>query len=254
MVTSVTGSSTDHPDAASPSAERDQDRDRPGLAPTRWSLIERLKDSGDDTSWREFFDTYARLIHSVARKAGLTDTEAQEVVQETVIAVAKKMPAFRCDPQAGSFKGFLLHITGRRITDQFRKRARSAPGAAAGSGGTAGSQRSDADAKDRTSTIDRVPDASRSELETLWDEEWRAHWLEIAGDRVRQQVDPEQYQMFELHVLRGEPAREVARKLGVTVARVYFAKYRISKLLKTEIQALRENGPAEPHRGEKAMG
>jgi RNA polymerase sigma-70 factor, ECF subfamily len=239
MLISVTTSSTDHPEAVS-SAERDKARDRPDLAPTRWSLIERLKDSGDDTSWREFFDTYARLIHGVARKAGLTDTEAQEVVQETVIAVARKMPEFRCDPQAGSFKGFLLHVTSRRITDQFRKRARSAPGAAAGSGGMTGSQRSDADARDRTSTIDRVPDPARSELDTLWDQEWRAHLLEIAGDRVRQQVDPEQYQMFELHVLRGQPVREVARKLGVTAARVYFAKYRISKLLKREIQRLND--------------
>jgi RNA polymerase sigma-70 factor (ECF subfamily) len=198
-----------------------------------------LKDSGDDTSWREFFDTYARLIHGVARKAGLTDAEAQEVVQETVIAVARKMPEFRCDPQAGSFKGFLLQITSRRITDQFRKRARSAPGTA-GSAGMAGSLGSNPDVGDRTSTIDQVPDPARSDLESLWEGEWRAHLLEIAGDRVRQRVDPEQYQMFELHVLRGQPVREVARKLGVTVARVYFAKYRISKLLKSEIQALRE--------------
>jgi RNA polymerase sigma-70 factor, ECF subfamily len=241
MVTSVTTSSTGGPvENASSYEYKVEGRDRPDLAPTRWSLIERLKDSGDDTSWREFFDTYARLIHGVARKAGLTDTEAQEVVQETVIAVARKIPEFRCDPQAGSFKGFLLHVTSRRITDQFRKRARSAPGAAAGSGGTAGSQRSDADAGDRTSTIDRVADPARSDLETLWDQEWRAHLLEIAGDRVRQQVDPEQYQMFELHVLRGQPVREVARKLGVTAARVYFAKYRISRLLKREIQRLND--------------
>src|SRR5690242_9572783 len=88
---------------------------------THWSLIERLKDWDDQTSWRDFFTTYRGLIYSVALKAGLTATEAQEVVQETVIAVAKKMPDFKCDRAAGSFKGFLLQITGRRITDQFRK-------------------------------------------------------------------------------------------------------------------------------------
>jgi RNA polymerase sigma-70 factor (ECF subfamily) len=76
----------------------------------------------DEASWREFFDTYWLLIYSVARKAGLTETEAQEAVQETVISVAKKMPEFNYDPQAGSFKGFLLQTTGWRITDQFRKR------------------------------------------------------------------------------------------------------------------------------------
>ena len=51
------------------------------LIPTRWSLICRLKDWNDQVGWREFFDTYWKLIYSVAIKAGLTDAEAQDVVQ-----------------------------------------------------------------------------------------------------------------------------------------------------------------------------
>ena len=42
-------------------------------------------------------------------KAGLTQVEAQEVVQETVIAVAKNIANFKRDPQRGSFKAWLLH-------------------------------------------------------------------------------------------------------------------------------------------------
>ena len=48
--------------------------------PTRQSLLARLKDVGDQESWRDFFDTYWRLVHATALKAGLTETEAQEVV------------------------------------------------------------------------------------------------------------------------------------------------------------------------------
>jgi DNA-directed RNA polymerase specialized sigma24 family protein len=62
--------------------------------PTRQSLLARLKDWGDQKSWREFFDTYWRLIHTTALKAGLVETEAEEVVQEVMIAAAKKMPDF----------------------------------------------------------------------------------------------------------------------------------------------------------------
>ena len=58
--------------------------------PTRHSLLNRLKDWRDEASWREFFELYWELIYNVARKAGLNDAEAQKVVQETVIAVAKK--------------------------------------------------------------------------------------------------------------------------------------------------------------------
>jgi len=60
------------------------------LLPTRLSLLARLKDWQDQQSWREFFDTYWKLIYSVAIQAGLSDAEAQDVVQDTLVSVAKK--------------------------------------------------------------------------------------------------------------------------------------------------------------------
>src|SRR6266550_1074236 len=90
--------------------------------PTRASLLERLKDLGDQTSWNEFYQTYRELIYSVARKAGLNETEAEDVVQDTVISVAKKMPGFTYDPAVDSFKGWLLTVTRWRILDQLQRR------------------------------------------------------------------------------------------------------------------------------------
>src|SRR5215510_6020274 len=92
------------------------------LIPTRKSLLNRLKDWEDQESWQDFFDTYWKLIYGVAAKAGLSDDEAQEVVQETIIRVARKMPNFKYDPAVGSFKSWLLHTTDWCINDQFRKR------------------------------------------------------------------------------------------------------------------------------------
>ncbi len=65
---------------------------------TRWSLIERLKNWDDNTSWEKFFETYWRLIYRTGIRSGLSEDEAQEVVQETVISVAKKMRDFKADP------------------------------------------------------------------------------------------------------------------------------------------------------------
>jgi hypothetical protein len=62
-----------------------------GLLATRRSLVERLADWGDQLRWQEFFDTYWKLIYSAARQSGLTNAEAQEVVQVTVITVAKNI-------------------------------------------------------------------------------------------------------------------------------------------------------------------
>ena len=96
--------------------------------PTRSSLLRRVKDTEDQPSWREFNDIYGKLILGFAIKAGLTEDEAQEVVQETMIAAAKNLPSFRYDPKVCSFKTWLLNLSNWRVQDQLRKRqAPSAP-------------------------------------------------------------------------------------------------------------------------------
>src|ERR1041384_1434729 len=89
---------------------------------TRRSLLTRLRDAGDQTGWQEFFETYWKLLYRVARKSGLTEAEAQDAVQETVITVAQQMPEFRYEPSRCSFKGWLLLLTRQRVAHQFRKR------------------------------------------------------------------------------------------------------------------------------------
>ena len=70
---------------------RDHSKINPVLIPTRESLLSRLKETSADESWREFFDTYWRLIYHNARKAGLSDEDGQEVVQE-VLNVLRAVP------------------------------------------------------------------------------------------------------------------------------------------------------------------
>src|SRR5215468_7208088 len=96
------------------------------LLPTRASLLNRLKDWQDEVSWKAFFDTYWRLIYGVARKAGLSDAEAHDVVQETVISVARKIEGFVYDPAVCSFKTWMLQLTRWRIINQLNKRRREA--------------------------------------------------------------------------------------------------------------------------------
>ena len=97
----------------------------PELLPTRRSLLSKLKSWENQDSWRDFFNTYWKLIFDVAKKSGLDEAEAQEAVQETVISVAKEMKGFQYDPAKGGFKRWLLTIARRRILDQMRKRYRN---------------------------------------------------------------------------------------------------------------------------------
>ena len=193
---------------------------------TRISLLLRLKDVADQRSWQDFFDTYRKLILTVALKAGLTQTEAQDVVQETVIAVAKKMPGFEYVPGRDSFKGWLLQITRWKVADQFRKRlpvSAPDPTTASNSG---------------TSFISRIPDPAGNALEKIWLAEWEKHMLRTALQRVKRQVATEHYRVFSLYVMEKLPAVEVAAATGISVDQIYLIKHRIAQLLKKEIKAL----------------
>src|SRR2546425_3533339 len=92
------------------------------LIPTRESLLSRLKDWEDRESWQDFFHTYWKLIYGMALKAGLSDAEAQDIVQETVISVARKIEGFKYDPAVCSFKSWMLQLTRWRIINQLKKR------------------------------------------------------------------------------------------------------------------------------------
>jgi RNA polymerase sigma-70 factor (ECF subfamily) len=207
----------------------------PDSLPTRHSLLNRLKDWGDRTSWQEFFDIYWRLIYNVARQAGLTEAEAQDVVQETVLGVAKKIGEFEADPARGSFKAWLLQQTRWRIADQFRRRDRAARVPSTAAAGSPVEAYSEATG---TATVDRVPDPAGADLDRVWDDEWREHVSRTALERLKARVSVKQYQMFDLHVLQGLSVTETARSLGVSVASVYMAKYRLSRLLQRETAKL----------------
>ena len=196
------------------------------IIPTRVTLLKRIKDMDDSDSWREFFETYWKLIYGYALRYGLTEAEAEEVVQETVIEVSRKMPGFNYDP-ARSFKAWLLHTTRWRIQDQLRKRKRA--NAAARPGPETGTH---------TDLIERVPDPAGDYLTALWEEEWQNNLMAAALDKIKVKVKPRQYQIFDLYVLKEWPVEKVAQTLRVSSGQVYLAKFKICRMLKKEIKAL----------------
>lgn len=202
------------------------------LLPTRASLLIRLRDWRDQASWQRFFDTYWTLIYHVARRAGLNDFEAQEVVQQTFIEVAKKMPGFQYDPAHGQFKGWLLTITRWRILDQFRLR-RSMP---------APEREAEADEETNVFTPDQILDPSSNALDALWEAEWQETILNAALANVKRRVDPQRYQIFDFYVNKQWPAAKVASTFNVDVDEVYMSKHRCTEMLKSEVARIERDG------------
>jgi RNA polymerase sigma-70 factor (ECF subfamily) len=198
--------------------------------PTRQSLLSRLRDVQDQAGWREFFDTYWRLIYNVARKSGLADAAAQDVVQNTFIYLTRKMPNFRYDRECGSFKSWLRVVTRSRI-NVFRRRENawdallrescSSPGEAPGE------------------RLEEFPDPAADALDQLWQREWEENLLNAAHRCVRAKVSSQQLLIFRLATAGDLSLGQVARKLHVSLAQVYLARHRVGRLLRKEIDRLR---------------
>jgi RNA polymerase sigma-70 factor (ECF subfamily) len=206
--------------------------------PTRQSLLIRLKQWDDSAGWRDFFDTYWELIYNVGRKAGLNDAEAQDVVQETVLAVARKIGEFKTDPSRGSFKSWLLGQARWRIADQFRARKRAAQAFEEPPAPMGKALKIDLDDTSGTQPLHRIADHADNGLEGMWNAEWEQHVLRTALERVKAQVGVKQFQMFDLHANKGLTVAEAAHALGTTKAAVYMAKSRVGRLLKREVRKL----------------
>ncbi len=199
-------------------------------AKTRKSLIARLDNWEDQRTWDDFYQTYWRLIYSVAVKSGLRSDEAFDCVQETILSIAKQSKKKLYDPEQGSFKTWLMNMTRWRINDQFRKRKKDT----AMAGGEWDDDR-------KTAVIDRFEDPKGDLLGRLWDVEWKKNVADAALARVKAQVSPKQYQIFHYYVIKQWDANKVQEHLNVSMAQVYLAKHRVGSVLKKELARLEED-------------
>ena len=200
------------------------------MLPTRLSLLSRLRDWQDQDGWREFFDTYWRLIYNVARKSGLGDLEAQEVVQATFIYLSRRMPNFRYEPARGSFKSWLRVVTRSRIS-VYRRTEKA--------GDALIREPLPGDVSEAESPLEQFPDPAADALDEVWQREWEENLLSAAFRRLRSKVSAQQLLIFRLATPGDLPLTQVAKKLNVSLAQVYLARHRVGKMLKAEVQKLR---------------
>jgi RNA polymerase sigma factor (sigma-70 family) len=161
---------------------------------TRRSLITRLKNWDDKSGWQEFMDKYGRFIFGMARKQGFGIEEAEDVVQDVLVSVAKKMPEFRYQGDKGSFKAWLVMIVKSRIIDHLRKKYRRLPAAGSAAG-----------EPDETRIEERVAQHEDAlSHESMWAGEWESHVLETALARVKERLPAKHFLAFRSRSPRGK--------------------------------------------------
>jgi len=204
---------------------------------TNESLLGRLKNENAHTAWRDFYDAYWSAIVRYARKLGLDATEAEEVLQETMVALMRAMRDFVYDRRKGLFRNFLLTIVHRRSLQALARRRRQR---------LISLESEDLDGQ-RLGERSAGEDLSGGE-EAEAVHRWRQSILDDSLARLRtdDSIDPRTRSVFEAYVIEQRPAPEVAVAFGVNENAVYQIKNRLTRRLRIDAERrMRESGSTD---------
>src|SRR3974390_347534 len=95
---------------------------------TRASLLVRLREGHDADAWQEFVHLYAPIIYGFARKRGLQDADAADLMQDVLGSVSSAAQRLEYDPGRGTFRGWLFTVTRNKVINFFESRSRRVVG------------------------------------------------------------------------------------------------------------------------------
>jgi RNA polymerase sigma factor (sigma-70 family) len=191
---------------------------------TQPSLLVRLRNDRDEQAWTQFVDLYAPLLYDYARRHGLQDADAADLMQIVLRVIVSAIRRLDYDPQRGSFRGWLFTIVRSQLFNFRRRKHEFCRGT-----GDSSTQR----------LLEEQP--APQEEASAWDAEYEQRLFAWAVQQVRPQVRETTWQAFWQTSVEGKSGKEVAAALGLSVAAVHLAKSRVMVRLRAVLQQTRES-------------
>lgn len=192
---------------------------------TRASLLVRLRDGADADAWREFAHLYAPVIYGFARKRGLQDADAADLMQEVLRSVSTAAQKLDYDPSRGSFRGWLFTVTRNKVFNFLESRSRRVV------------------ASGDSRVHERLEQHADGTLSGDWEGDYRRSLAAQAMQRVKDEFQPATWQAFLLTAVEGRTPAETSAKVGLSVGAIYVAKSRVIARLRQEIESMQGDEP-----------
>lgn len=189
---------------------------------TKLSLLLRLRNPQDERAWHEFLELYEPLIERLARRRGLQYADAQELVQEVLVAVAGAIDRWNTDKIKGSFRGWLSTITRNLTINLLKREGRHIHGTGD---------------SDFARLMNEQPDPG-CENTALFDLEYRRRLFQYASENVQEQFEDATWQAFWKTSVEQQPLVDVCEELGMSRGAVYVARSRVMAKLRKQIEEL----------------
>jgi RNA polymerase sigma-70 factor (ECF subfamily) len=190
---------------------------------TNETLLERVKSMDAHSAWQEFYKAYWSAILRYARKLGLNQHQAEEVLQETMVTLMRQLPGFTYDRRKGKFRNFLLTIVHRKSLAALRRTKRESESRVPWEENAAGDDQ----------VLNGTNDPAANAAATRWRESILEAVLgELAADA---RLGCETMAVFRAYVVQGKPAGEVAAAFGLKENAVYQIKNRLARRVQERV-------------------
>lgn len=188
---------------------------------TQHTLIARLRDRDDARAWEEFSALYRPVVYRLARAKGMQDADANELVQETMMAVSRAVDRWDSTIATGRFRNWLGTIAKNLIINRLtRRRYRTMAQA-------------DTDAWER---LDRIPSADYDQWLQTFETEYRRELLRHVADSIRHEFQENTWNAFWKTSVEGLEPAVVAREQQMSIGSVYIAKSRVMARLRLAVE------------------
>jgi RNA polymerase sigma-70 factor (ECF subfamily) len=186
--------------------------------PTRFSLIEKIKDPRDAEAWSEFAEIYYPLVFGICRRKGLQHADATDIAQEVLSRVANAVGGYRHDQPGATFRGWLYRITRNLTVDFFRRKGRDPLAKAA-----------------PQQDLHEIQEPSLQESQEFHFA-FRKHLFMVVAKVVQHQVHPQTWAAFWKTEIEHMDVVEASKELSMTRGAIYVARSRVIAKLRKEIQ------------------
>ncbi len=192
--------------------------DGPSVATTSVSLLDRVCQGTDNAAWQRLNELYAPLIRNWLGRQNVSGADADDVAQDVLVVVLRKLPSFEHNGRAGAFRNWLRTITVNCLRD-FWKTQRLRPAAAG-----------DSSFED---AIALLADEN-SDLTQRWNDEHDRLIAQRLLEQIRPSFEDVTWQAFQRVAIDEIAAVDAAEELGISVASVYAAKSRVLARLRQD--------------------
>lgn len=184
---------------------------------TDLQLLAKLRDAGEVAAWEEFVAIYRPAVYRLARRFGLQDADAQNLIQQVLLKVASGLSDWS-DRPGRSFRQWLTIVARNAAIDAVR-RIRSDVAV----GGTSVHQ-----------ALQAVAEPQDCEHEVQLELERQAfRW---AAERVRCEFTEATWLAFWETMVEGRTCEQVAAELSKSIGAIYTARSRVMQRLKKEVE------------------